>query len=718
MSSTPTLQTSRSRFRRHHGVLAVVAAGLLLLWLLFDWNWFRKPLENFVTQRTERSFQVGDLDVDLGWRPVIRLRDVSFANVDWAHDKAPMARIGLLEFNISLRDLWDGEIFVPHATLSDAQMVLERAADQRRNWTLKEPARSAEPSRFRLGSLSVERSTLHFDEHREDFVVDVQVDTAPLRTDAELKEAAADKAAQTQYSTHYRFQGNYRDAKFRGEAWTGDILSFQDSKVPFALKGNLQAGTTRVQLEGTVADVVQLSAIDMRLNIAGQTLASLYPFLLLPLPASPPYSFSGHLVQKGPSYTVNDLKGHIGSTDVAGSAGYVQREPRPLLTAQLRSNQLNLADLGPIIGLETKKTTSTASPLTQEETNTRPKAQAAERQRSGDRVLPDGTAAPGQGVLPRGKFDGGRLKAIDAEVDFAAARLEAPDALAVENMRFSFRLKDAVAKLVPLEFGYAGGRIVSEVTIDAREPQLRTTFNSDFRNLQLAKLVPTLPKPAQGVGSVGAQVRLSGVGNSIADAAAVANGSVTAAVSKGQLSNLLDALAGLNGGKILALLVGGDRDIAVNCGAASFKVNDGVGQSEFFVIDTAQTHINGSGTFNLKSEQLNLRVEPQPKSPGILSLRTPLYVRGSFRNPDAGLEKGPLVARAGGAVLLGLVNPLAALLPLIETGPGEDVDCARVLAPVQGASTQARSRTQTLPGGKAPAAAVARPGQAASATRP
>ncbi len=655
----------------------------------------------------------------LGWRPVIRLRDVSFANVDWAHDKSPMARIGELEFNISLRDLWDGLIYVPHATLSDAQMVLERAEDKRRNWTLKEPAKSAEPSRFRLGSLSVKRSTLHFDEHGEDFVVDVRVDTAPARADAQLKEAAADKAAQTQYSTHYRFTGDYRDAKFQGEAWTGDILSFQESSVPFALKGNLQAGTTRAQVEGTIADVMELSAIDVRLDIEGQTLASLYPFLLLPLPASPPYRFSGHLVQKGPSYTVNDLKGRIGSTDVAGSAGYVKREPRPLLTAQLKSNQLNLADLGPIIGLETKsKTAAAAEPLTQQETNTRPKAQAAERQRAGERVLPEGTLASGEGVLPRGKFDGGRLKAIDAEVDFAAARLEAPNALAVENMRFSFRLKDAVAKLVPLEFGYAGGRIVSEVTIDAREPQLRTTFNSDFRNLQLSKLMPTLPKPAQGVGSVGAQVRLSGVGNSIAEAAAGANGSVTAAVSKGQLSNLLDALAGLNGGKILTLLVGGDRDIAVNCGAASFKVNDGVGQSQFFVIDTAQTRIDGSGTFSLKNEQLNLRVEPQPKSPGILSLRTPLYVRGTFRHPDAGLEKAPLVARAGGAVLLGLVNPLAALLPLIETGPGDDVDCARVLAPVQGASTQAKSQTKNLPGGKAPAAAVKPPQQAASAARP
>jgi hypothetical protein len=39
-----------------------------------------------------------------------------------------------------------------------------------------------------------------------------------------------------------------------------------------------------------------------------------------------------------------------------------------------------------------------------------------------------------------------------------------------------------------------------------------------------------------------------------------------------------------------------------------------------------------------------------------------------------------LAARGVGAALLGLVNPLLALAPFIETGPGKDSDCARLLA--------------------------------------
>ena len=74
-----------------------------------------------------------------------------------------------------------------------------------------------------------------------------------------------------------------------------------------------------------------------------------------------------------------------------------------------------------------------------------------------------------------------------------------------------------------------------------------------------------------------------------------------------------------------------------------------------------------------------LHVEPKPKRKGLLLLRTPVDLRGSFSHIELSLEKDPLIARAGAALALAAVNPLAALLPLIETGPGEDTPCRSVL---------------------------------------
>lgn len=660
--------------------IALVCVGLLaLLVALFDWNWLREPLNRYVTHKTQREFTSTDLQVRLGFTPVIRLRGVRFANAPWAAGGAPMAQIGTLEFSVSLRDLFDGRVLVPRVGLDQAELNFERLADGRKNWTLRDP-NDTSPSRLRISSLSVTHGQLRYVDRGIPFQVGIAVDTFDPAAQARAPDAKA-APANDRYTTRYTFQGTYHDARFKGEALTGTVLSFQESGIPFPLKGHLLAGTTTLDVEGVVADAARISAIDVRLRVAGQTLANLYPFLLLPLPASPPYQLAGHLVLKDNRFGLDEIRGQIGSTDVAGHAAYLRREPRPLLQATLHSRVLNLADLGPLVGLTTK-TSGRATPATQAETRTRATAKAEERQASGERVLPTGTVK-GERLLPTGKFEGGRFKAIDAEAQLTADKVDAPDFVALQRVRVGLDLKDAVLKLDPFDFDFAQGQVVSNLVLDARQPVLKAVLEAQAHQLRLARLVPPSPRLAPTHGMIGAHARLQGAGNSIADLAGKADGEVSAVLSSGQVSNLLDAIADLNGGKVLGLLVRGDKSIAIRCGAATFDVKNGQGRSRVFVVDTDQTRFEGRGGFDLEQERLDLVITPQPKQPGILSLRAPLHVYGSFRQPDYGLDKRVLALRGGGAVALALLNPLAALLPLVETGPGADTDCPRLLGAAQ-----------------------------------
>ncbi len=52
-----------------------------------------------------------------------------------------------------------------------------------------------------------------------------------------------------------------------------------------------------------------------------------------------------------------------------------------------------------------------------------------------------------------------------------------------------------------------------------------------------------------------------------------------------------------------------------------------------------------------------------------------LEMGGTFKDPHLSPQPGPLVARAAVAVALYAIAPPAALLALIETGPGKDVGC-------------------------------------------
>ena len=654
--------------------MAVALVALLVVFLaLFDWNWVRPSLERYIARKTEREFRMSDLHVRLGLSPTIRMRDVYFGNAAWSKDAPAMAKIEMLEFSVSLRDLPE-KILVPRVALTRPELVFERLPDDRKNWILSDPSDTS-PSKLRISTLSVDHGRLRYRDHGVPFTLEVQGSTFDPQSQQKVKDADA-KPSNNRYTTQYDFKGTYHGAQFSGQALTGDVLSFQESGVPFPLQGRLDAGTTRLAVEGVIADAADISAIDVDLRIEGQTLANLYPFLLLPLPASPPYRLQGHLILKGNRYTMDDLQGKIGSTDVRGKGAYVDRAPRPLLTADLRSNLLNLADLGPLIGVQTQQSGGKPA-VSQGETRSRPAAKAKEK------------AIDPNHILPAGTFDGSRLQKIDAEVDLIATRLVVPGALPLESLKASLRLHDARHKVEPVDFGFAGGTLASRVALDAREPTIRSEVQIDLQRVRVDQLLPDSAVVAKGAGRVGATVRLKGTGNSIADAAAHADGRLAATVVNGRISNLLDAASGLNGGKVLALLAGGDKDIVVRCGGVAFDVAGGRGKSTLFVIDTQQTQVVGAGGFDLEHEPVDVTGAPPPKRVGLLSLRTPVRLHGSFKQPEFEIVKGPLLAKAGAALGLAAVNPLAALLPLIETGPGEDTDCGKVRRQVGGAVKQA-----------------------------
>jgi len=664
--------SSLKPFLRRHPIWLAVLVALLLLVVFFDWNWFRHPLERYISKKTERTFTLSDLHVRLGLTPTIRMRDVRFANAQWSSN-GDMAQIPLLEFSVSLRDLPE-KILVPRVALTQPALIFERLGDGRKNWILSD-SNDPSPSKLRISTLSVDQGKFQYRDHGEPFAIDVMASTFDTEKIATVGDATA-KPVNDRYSTRYRFSGNYHGAEFSGDAQTGEVISFQESALPFPIQGNLVAGTTHVQVEGTIADAANITSIDTQLRIRGQTLANLYPFLLLPLPASPPYQLQGRLVLRGKQYSIDDLNGKIGSTDIHGKAGYLHREPRPLLTATLQSNVLNMDDLGPLVGVQTQQSGGKPA-ITQAQTNTKTSAKQSQK------------AVDPNHMLPAGSFDGSRLQKIDAEVDLVAKRLKVPAYLPLESLRASLRLKDSILKMAPLEFGFAGGRLTSQITLDAREPTIDAEAVVHLRRVRVERLIPPNATLAKGAGLLGATIQLRGRGNSIADVAAKANGSISAAISNGRISNLLDAASGLNGGKVLALLAGGDRDIKVNCGGMAFDVKNGQGTSTLFLVDTEQTQIVGEGRFDLEHETFDMKVTPKPKRMGILSLRTPVRLFGRFNNPEFELEKGPLLLRAGSALALLALAPIAALIPLIETGPGEDTNCLRVQRAVGNAEKQA-----------------------------
>jgi uncharacterized protein involved in outer membrane biogenesis len=77
---------------------------------------------------------------------------------------------------------------------------------------------------------------------------------------------------------------------------------------------------------------------------------------------------------------------------------------------------------------------------------------------------------------------------------------------------------------------------------------------------------------------------------------------------------------------------------------------------------------------------MKLNIHPHTKGFRVFSLRSPLYVRGTFKDAHVGVEPGALAARGVAAVGLGLLNPFAALIPLIAPSNNKPLPCSQMLA--------------------------------------
>jgi hypothetical protein len=160
---------------------------------------------------------------------------------------------------------------------------------------------------------------------------------------------------------------------------------------------------------------------------------------------------------------------------------------------------------------------------------------------------------------------------------------------------------------------------------------------------------------------------------------AALEGRVYLAMGPGRISNLLLEAIGLDAGEVVRLFATGDRIIDLRCAVANFGVNEGVAKSEALVIATDDTNVMGTGEVDLDEERLDLTMYVAPKDMSPVSFRAPLHVRGTFKDPQVRPDVGVLAAKGGAALLLGLVNPVLALVPLIETGPGTDSSCGELV---------------------------------------
>jgi uncharacterized protein involved in outer membrane biogenesis len=534
--------------------------------------------------------------------------------------------------------------------IQDAAVSLERRRDDTNNWTFGSGEDKA-PSRwtFDLENLSLKNVAVE--------AVDM---TRNLRIKGGLDSVQADQSGP--YGLAWKATGSYRDADVEGEGRLGSILSLREGATPFPLQGSGRIGATRIEIEGTFSQKTAGAAMDVQLKLAGDSMHDLFPITGIVLPNTPPYHTEGRLIKTrvdgDDAWRYEDFKGVVGESDLEGTLQYRLREPRSILTGEVESKLLRFRDLGPLIGANTSEA----------------KGRAAEKA---------ARAQPPDKALPVKRIPTKQWGAMDADVKFAGHKILRDKDLPLDNIAAHLKLNDRVLSFTPLNFGIAGGTLSNTMTLDGRNEQIDAKLKTVAKGLELKKLFPGAETMDASFGQVHGDISLTGKGVSVATLLGHSSGTIEIIVSRGTISKLLLETAGLNIANIVFAKLFGDKQIILNCLGGDFKVTNGMMDTRIFRLETEDAIVDIAGQINFANERLDLDIKPENKTLRIFTLRSPLYVKGTFKNPDVGVQKGPLAARTGAAVALGVIaTPFAALLPLLNLGTDDSGNCAALLASI------------------------------------
>lgn len=664
--------------------LALLAAVVLVFGVCEwqGWPFLKGPAQRSLSERLQRPVDLGE-HFRVKLLGSIRL-DTDALRIGPPHDLPPNSPLGG-----DLVNARDAHLEVPYSTvlnlarsrgdeplritslrLGGVDAVLKRQADGRANWTLSGPRAEGTQQKFDtpvVGELVLRQGHVIFDDALSKTFFDARLST---REGAGAK--AGDGAAGLAIDGHGRYEGRPFEVHAASTGVLPLIASDHGTRVPITVRAH--AGDSRFSFEGTGTDLLSFEAINGAATLSGLSLAQVGDSLGVTLPTTEPFKLNGQLSKSGQVWNLKDAELAVGDSRLNGNFSFDRTPKIPVLRGELSGPRLVLADLLPAFGA------------------------------AGDGA-PKRKAADGR-MLPQREFDIPSLHRMNADVKVRLKRAELGDLFRqpLVPLQGDLSLNGGVLKLSNVLARAAGGEVSGLFALDAN-PRL-PLWSADLRwagidldqwlrprnqKSQVAK--PSGENPGYVTGKLGGHAQLHARGRSTAQMVGSTSGTVQLWVRDGTVSHLAVEAAGLDIAQGLGVLVVGDNPLVMNCALVKADAENGLLKPEVGIVDTKDSTLLISGSISLAKEQLDLTLTTRPKDVSPMSLRAPVHVQGTFAHPQVHLDKKPVERKLLGAAVLALVNPLAALIPLVDFGDKESAGgCQKTLQRLRQSDNAADAR--------------------------
>ena len=633
-------------------VVGVLAAAIVALIALWDWDWFIPLIDSRATTALGHKVTMQHLHVHLGRTTVVTADGVRVDSPDGFPQDLPLATIDHLGISVGiLTYLHERVIDIPLINVDHPVVNALAHEDGTANWTLPSKSSSSTSSASKppkLGLLRIHDGHVH--------VVDPK-----LKTDMNLQLHTAGYRDPDGGRIVVTADGTYAHQPITGRFVGGALLTLQDRAHPYPVDLHVENGPTKVMLNGEIDQPLTFGGARLKLVFTGPDMALLLPLTGVPIPHTPPFKVTGNLDYQQRRIVFDKFHGTVGSSDLEGRIAVDARSKVPDIKAELVSQKVDLNDLAGFIG---------GTPGNAKSGNAQQKQEISAAKKSGD-------------ILPDQKFSIPKLRAANVHLTYKGAHIE-NKYVPLDNIVVAMDIVDGHVTLHPLDFKVGTGSIESNFDLNPVGSDLRTKSEVIFRHVDLSRILQAT-HTFHGDGVLGGQADITTTGSSVATMLGNGSGGVTMVISgNGDISALLHDIAGLEVGNAILSALGLPDRASLRCFIADMPLKDGILSMKTFLLQTSEARSIGRGTIDLRNQTLDYSLTTRSTHFSIGSLPGPINVTGKLGSPSIrpGAE---VVARAGAAVGLGVVLAPLAILPTVQLGVGE------------GACTDALRKTDEAP---------------------
>lgn len=706
-------------------VATVVAVPVVVVGIAMaiDWRFLRYPIERYASEQLGRPVTLTGFHMAL--RPFttrLQFEGLRIGNVPDSR-QPQMVALDIAEVHLSTWRALHKQILVEQLAIRGGEVYLARAKNGANNWTL--PGR--ERNDMDVEALVLDNALIDYDDRQLDLTADIR--TTTLR-----------KPDAKGYTVQAEFNGYYGTARYQGKFATGPVISLREADTPFPFRIDGRVGATRLKAEGTMQNLLGELGLDATVDLSGPTLANVAPFVNIAFPNTPPFAYRGRLARINGKWDATQFAASLGRSDLTGDLAWDPRGgARPKLTGDIHSRVFDIQDIAPLFGwipaappvmdrprgAASRTAASTAGASTASPSRTAPSSNTSTRSSPArSAALARGKPEPDRRVLPDWQFDVARLRDNDADLKVDMAVLRSGTAWSFDSVAGRAVIDQGQLTLSPFTVGYAGGQFSAKVTFDARTSPAQAALTGTLQKARYGRMFADAGSLKRSEGMLGADIRLTGSGDTLRDVLGSASGAFGLILAGGNLSTLVTDGLAVDTGPVLSHLIGPDKRTVLRCAVAAFDVQKGIARTQTLLVDTPDARLAGQGTVAFADERLDLRLAPVVKdvqkdpardggkeagketvreaAPAVA--RSPVAITGTFAYPDVRADRlgavGAAITAMGagvgavGAPGMSGVSMATALVPLVDTGYGRDANCGAVLGQEVESPSGRRGRTR------------------------